>query len=161
MLGESGYFCLSWESVEFCSDKQLIYWWMSWFSDSVLSSIRWAYRDSFPERIWERLKVGEGDNKGWDGWMASPTRWTGVVGERFRSEGIYVYLLEKEMATHFRILDRRIPMDRGAWWVTIHGISKSQTQPRDFHSLTHSWLIHVVRQKPTQHCKAIILQLKS
>ena len=27
----------------------------------------------------ERLKVGrEGDNRGWDGWMASPTRWTWV-----------------------------------------------------------------------------------
>ena len=27
---------------------------------------------------WERLRVGEGDGKGWDGWMASPTRWTWV-----------------------------------------------------------------------------------
>ena len=26
---------------------------------------------------WERLKAGgEGDNRGWDGWMASPTQWT-------------------------------------------------------------------------------------
>ena len=25
---------------------------------------------------WERLKAGEGDEKGWDGWMASPTQWT-------------------------------------------------------------------------------------
>ena len=28
---------------------------------------------------WKRLKVGEGDDRGWwDGWMASPTRWTWV-----------------------------------------------------------------------------------
>ena len=28
---------------------------------------------------WERLKVGgEGDDRGWDGWMASPTEWTCV-----------------------------------------------------------------------------------
>ena len=28
---------------------------------------------------WERLKAGgEGDNLGWDGWMASPTRWSWV-----------------------------------------------------------------------------------
>ena len=28
---------------------------------------------------WERLKAGgAGDNKGWDGWMASPTWWTWV-----------------------------------------------------------------------------------
>ena len=28
---------------------------------------------------WERLNAGgEGDNRGWDGWMASPSRWTWV-----------------------------------------------------------------------------------
>ena len=28
---------------------------------------------------WERLKVGgKGDNRGWDGWMPSPTQWTWV-----------------------------------------------------------------------------------
>ena len=32
------------------------------------------------KRPWglERLKAGEGDNRGWDDWMASPTRWTWV-----------------------------------------------------------------------------------
>ena len=25
---------------------------------------------------WERLKAGEGDDRGWDGWMASSTQWT-------------------------------------------------------------------------------------
>ena len=34
--------------------------------------------------FWERLKTGgEGDDRGWDGWMASPTQWTWVwVGSR-------------------------------------------------------------------------------
>ena len=27
---------------------------------------------------WERLKAGEGDNRGWDGWMVSQTQWTRV-----------------------------------------------------------------------------------
>ena len=27
---------------------------------------------------WERLKAGEGNDRGWDGWMASLTRWTWV-----------------------------------------------------------------------------------
>ena len=32
-----------------------------------------------PWWCWERLKAwGEGDNRGWDGWMASPTGWTWV-----------------------------------------------------------------------------------
>ena len=32
------------------------------------------------KRPWcgERLKAGEGDDRGWDGWMASPTQWTWV-----------------------------------------------------------------------------------
>ena len=32
--------------------------------------------------------------------------------------------LEKEMATHSSILEN--PMDRGAWWATVHGVTKSQ-----------------------------------
>ena len=37
--------------------------------------------DSFEKtlRCWERLKAGgEGDDRGWDGWMVSPTQWTWV-----------------------------------------------------------------------------------
>ena len=35
--------------------------------------------------------------------------------------------LEEGMATHSSILAWRIPMDRGAWWATVHGVPKSQT----------------------------------
>ena len=35
--------------------------------------------------------------------------------------------LEKNMATHSSILAWRIPMDRGAWWAIVHGVTKSQT----------------------------------
>ena len=31
------------------------------------------------DQLWERLKAGgEGDDRGWDGWMASPTQWAWV-----------------------------------------------------------------------------------
>ena len=33
--------------------------------------------------------------------------------------------LEKEMATHPGILAWRIPMDRGTWWTTAHGVAQS------------------------------------
>jgi len=33
--------------------------------------------------------------------------------------------LEKGMATHSSILAWRIPMDRGAWWDTVHRVAKS------------------------------------
>ena len=36
--------------------------------------------------------------------------------------------LEEGMATHFSTLAGRIPMDRGAWWITVHG---SQTAGHD------------------------------
>ena len=36
--------------------------------------------------------------------------------------------LEEGMATHSSILAWRIPMDRGAFWVTVHRVAKSQTR---------------------------------
>ena len=32
--------------------------------------------------------------------------------------------LEKEMATHSSIQYLGNPMDRGAWWATVHGVTK-------------------------------------
>ena len=54
---------------------------------------------------WERLKAeGKGDDRGWDGWMASPAQWTWVWASS------------------------------GSWWCTgkpfhvaIHGVVESQT----------------------------------
>ena len=48
----------------------------------------WLIWLSIPPWCWERLKAGEeGDDRGWDGWMASLTQWTRVwvnsrVGDR-------------------------------------------------------------------------------
>ena len=41
--------------------------------------------------------------------------------------------LEEEIATHSSILVWRIPMDRGAWQATVHGVTKSQTRLSNFH----------------------------
>ena len=41
----------------------------------------WCEELSYLKRhwYWERLRAGrEGDDRGWDGWMASPTQWTWV-----------------------------------------------------------------------------------
>ena len=35
--------------------------------------------------------------------------------------------LEEGMAAHSSILAWRIPMDRGAWRATVHGVANSQT----------------------------------
>ena len=39
--------------------------------------------------------------------------------------------LEEGIATHSCILAWRIPMDRGAWWATVHGVAKSRTRLSD------------------------------
>ena len=39
--------------------------------------------------------------------------------------------LEEGMATRSSILAWRIPMDRGAWQATVHGVAKSWTQLGD------------------------------
>ena len=42
--------------------------------------------------------------------------------------------LEEGMATHSSILAWSIPVDRGAWWATVHRVAKSQQNPVTKHS---------------------------
>ena len=39
--------------------------------------------------------------------------------------------LEEDIATHSSVLAWRIPTDRGAWWATVHGVTKSRTRLSD------------------------------
>ena len=53
-------------------------WCWSWNSNPLAT---WCEELTHSERpwCWARVKVGgEGDDRGWGGWMASPTRWTWV-----------------------------------------------------------------------------------
>ena len=53
-------------------------WCWSWSSNTLAT---WCKQPTHWKRpwCWERLKAGgEGDNRGWGGWMASPTQWTWV-----------------------------------------------------------------------------------
>ena len=47
------------------------------------------------------------------------------------------------MATHSSILAWRILMDRGAWWATIHGVTKNLTQVNDL--ATHRSICYYVK----------------
>ena len=149
--------------------------WKDWsWSSNALAT--WCKKLTHWKRpwCWERLTVGGGDDRGWDGWMASLTRWTWVwissgswwwtgkpgvlqsvesqrVGHdwvtelnwsfRGGSDGKESYTmqetwvrslgweepLEEDMATHSRILAWRSPVDGGALWATVHGVTKSWT----------------------------------
>ena len=68
-------------TVEFEKTLENIHWkdWCwSWNSNTLAT---WCEELTHSKRLWcwERLKVGgEGDDRGWDGWMASLTQWTWV-----------------------------------------------------------------------------------
>ena len=63
-------------SKEIGPDYSLEDWCWSWSSDNLAT---WWEELTHWKRpwCWERLKAGgEGNNRGWDGWMALPTWWT-------------------------------------------------------------------------------------
>ena len=47
-------------------------------------------------------------------------------------------LLEEEMAIHSSILAKKIPLDRGAWWATVHGKELDMTAHTPKHGLLHN-----------------------
>ena len=58
-----------------------MYWKDCCWSWGSHTSATWCKEPTHWKRTqcWERLKAGEeGANRGWDGWMASPTQWTWV-----------------------------------------------------------------------------------
>ena len=64
-----------------CSSVQsLNIHWKDWCWNSYTLAIWWEELTHWKRLwCWERLKAGgEGDHRGWDGWMASPTQWTWV-----------------------------------------------------------------------------------
>ena len=126
----------------------------SWPSDRSLVScmtgrflIVWATRGSWRTRIFQRICTyvelthwkslwcweglgagGEGDDRGWDGWMASLTSMDVSLSEL-----------------------RELVMDREAWRAAIHGVVKSRTQLSDWTEL--NWSVHYnVQYIPNVEC---------
>ena len=61
-----------------------VYSWKNWccsWNSNTLANWREELTHWKRSWCWERLKVGgEGDDRGWDGWMTSKTQWTWVWG---------------------------------------------------------------------------------
>ena len=70
------------------------------------------------DSCWERLRAGgEGDNKGWDGWIASSTQWTRIWA------------------------NWEIVKDTGAWHAAVNGVAKSWTRLSDWTELSILWFL--------------------
>ena len=52
-------------------------WCWSWNSNTLATSCEELIHWKRPW-CWEGLRAGEGDDRGWDDWIASPTQWTWV-----------------------------------------------------------------------------------
>ena len=90
-------------------------WGWSWNSNTLAT---WCEEWTHWERpwCWERLKAGgEGDDRGWDGWMASPTQWTWVWASS------------------------------GRRWRTVHGVADSWTRLSDWTELTEGFTFDSIR----------------
>ena len=80
----------SWESLGLQGDPTSPFWrrsalgflWKEWCWSWNSNTLATWCKELTPWKrpwYWERLKAGgEGDDRGWDGWMASPTRWPWV-----------------------------------------------------------------------------------
>ena len=88
----------------------------SWNSNTLAT---WCEEPAYWKRSWhwERLKAGgEEDDRGWDGWMASPTRWTWTE----QALGLVI--------------------NREAWCAAVHGVTKSRIWLNDW----TDWYVNVI-----------------
>ena len=86
-----------------------------WFEE--LTHLKWSW-------CWERLSAGgEGDDRWWDDWMASPTHWTWFLGGPWRwwwtgTPGVLQFMGSQRV---------------GHDWATELNWSHSSIWPREFH----------------------------
>ena len=126
----------SWESLGLQGDPTTFlntHWKDRCWSRNSNTLATWCEELTHLERpwCWERLKAGEGDDRRWDSWMASPTRWTWVWASS---------------------------MSR--WWTRGPGVQKSKSRTRlsDWNEL--SWTDGISWISPEYSLEGLMLKLK-
>ena len=129
---ESSLDCKEIQPVHLKADQSWVFmkdWCWSWNSKTLATWCEELTHWKRP-RCWERLKAGEGDNRGWDGWMTSPTQWTWV----WVSSGSW--------------------LDREAWHAVAHGVVESWTRLSDWTEL--NWIFYVLNRGPRQQQQGVV-----
>ena len=119
-------------------------WWWSWNSNTLAT---WCEELTRWKRFWcwERLREGgEGDDRGWDGWMASPTQWTWGSQQKRRDidKGV-----DGDKRGIKRQNDREAEADgRVHWYESCDGmlLSVTQTPPGVFLKAQRWWHLTLI-----------------
>ena len=109
-------------------------WCWSWNSNTLAT---WCEELTHLKRpwCWRRLRAGgEGADRGWDGWMASPTQWTWVwVGSRswwWTGRPGVLRFMESQRVGHDNWSELILVLFQATWFVALCYISnKKLTQP--------------------------------
>ena len=87
-------------------------WWWSWNSSTLATW--WEVNHRKRPWCWEILRAGgEGDDRGWNGWMASPTQWTSV----WASSGSWWWTGKPGMLNPWR--HKELDMTEGLNWLNF------------------------------------------
>ena len=100
-----------------------LYW--NWNSNTLAI---WCEKPTHWKRpwCWERLRAGEGSNRGWDGWMASLTQWTWAWANSWRQgrtgkPGVLQSMgSQKVLATTWCHVVYSVGKPAPLWWKGFH-----------------------------------------
>ena len=95
---------------------------------------------------WKRLKAGgEGDDKGWDGWMASPTQWAWV----WVNSGSWWWTGRLSVLQYMG--SQRVGLIWATMWKKSKGFSTNEKQNYNMAQQFHSYVY--IQKKPLTHSK--------